>query len=82
MKLKEIIDESTDENEDIIMLLESVNVEKAECDQLRTIVKHLQKQFRNRYKYLVGSWRNAHRAKSTRTGKFVKAQEVVNYLEK
>ena len=37
-------------------------------------------QFRTRYLYIVGEWRGRRRAKSTRTGSFVRSQQVIDYL--
>lgn len=37
-------------------------------------------QFRTRYSFIVGEWRGRHRAKSTRTGAFVRTEEVIRYL--
>ncbi len=68
------------EVKDALSLLESINVETATDEELRNILSHLKDQFKTRYKYIVGEWRNAHRAKSTRNGQFVKAQEVIDYL--
>ncbi|MCK4339513.1 MAG: hypothetical protein KAW87_05960 [Candidatus Cloacimonetes bacterium] len=80
MKFDQASRENNLEKEDALVLLESVNVDTATNDELKSIVKHLQKQFKERYEYLVGDWRNAHRAKSTRNGQFVSAQEVIDYL--
>lgn len=46
------------------------------------LLKDLRYQFKNRYKYLVGEWQNAHRAKSTRDGQFVAKEEVIDYLDR
>lgn len=37
-------------------------------------------QFRIRYSYIVGEWRGKRRAKSSRTGAFVRNQQVIDYL--
>jgi len=68
------------DNEDVISLLESIDPEKASQDELRALVRHLKYQFKNRYRYLVGEWRNSHRVKSTINGRFVKVEEVIGYL--
>lgn len=70
---------NTDKTLDELMNLDVQNVTE---EKLRRLVEHLQDQMRNRYIYLVGEWRNARRAKSTRNGQFVSAQEVINYLTK
>jgi hypothetical protein len=44
------------------------------------LLKHLRSQFKNRYRYLIGEWRNARRAKDTTNGKFVSKEEVSSYL--
>lgn len=70
---------NTDKTLDELMNLDVQNVTE---EKLRRLVEHLQDQMRNRYVYLVGEWSNARRAKSTRNGQFVSAQEVINYLTK
>ena len=51
-------------------------------EQAKELLRHLRKQFKERYFYLIGEWQNDHRAKSTRNGKFVSKEEVMKYLEK
>jgi hypothetical protein len=66
---------------DIFFNLKSVDVATLPEQKLREMVKHLQDQMNNRYMYLVGEWANGYRAKSTRDGKFVSRDEVINYLD-
>ena len=63
-----------------IQKLKNINATTYPENKLRDLVKHLQDQMNNTYVYWVGEWNNAHRAKSTRTSKFVSKQEVINYL--
>ncbi|WP_408954782.1 hypothetical protein [Natroniella sp. ANB-PHB2] len=56
------------------------DIDSLEKEEAFKELKDLQDQLKNRYKYLVGYWSNAERAKSTRTGQFVKNQEVIDYL--
>jgi hypothetical protein len=67
---------------DAISSLYGVDESRATKEELQEIITHLKHQFQNRYMYLVGEWSNSHRAKSTRDGKFVKGQEIVEYLNK
>ncbi len=79
MKLSEVLEGN--EERDAYALLESINLETASDDEVRNLLKHLKFQFKTRYKYIVGEWRNAKRAKSTRNGRFVSRSEVVEYLD-
>lgn len=81
MNFKQAINENDDEDKDVVYLLESVNVEKASKEDLAKLINHLKKQFKTRYQYLVGEWRNAHRAKNTRNGQFASVEEVTDYLK-
>ena len=75
-------DDFESKEDDILHLLISANLETASDKELKELIAHLQIQFKTRYKYLVGEWRNAQRAKSTRNGKFVENKEVIDYLRK
>ena len=68
-----------DKTVDSIQLLESIDPATATCEELRKLVVHLKKQFKECYKYLVGEWSSTRRAKSTQNGKFVKRDEVIDY---
>lgn len=57
-----------------------MDVETASEEELRELVKHLQKQMSETYVYWVGIWNNANRAVSTRNGRFVFRQEAIDFL--
>jgi len=78
MKLKQIFTETF---EDPFTILESLEPENMTEQEAKESLKHLQKQFKVRYRYLVGEWRSARRAKSTLDGQFVSSQEVKDYLD-
>ena len=61
--------------------LKSVNADTEPEEKLRELVKHLQNQMENRYRYLIGEWANGYRARSTINGQFVSKDEVKNYLD-
>jgi hypothetical protein len=67
-------------NRNAFYRLRNLNVDSAPEEELRDLVRHLQYQFDNPYVYLVGRWANGNKAKSTRTGKMVRKEEVRNYL--
>jgi hypothetical protein len=73
-------DDSKNSNEKAIKDLLSINLKTIEHDEAIELLEHLKNQFQNRYRYLVGEWSNAHRAKSTITGVFASNQEVIDYL--
>jgi hypothetical protein len=64
-----------------IFLLKSVDTTTVPEQELRNLVLHLQNQMNNIYTYLIGEWNNGHRARSTRNGQFVSADEVKQYLD-
>jgi two-component SAPR family response regulator len=68
------------DNQDVILKLKDIDTATAPIQELRDLVKHLQDQMNNTYVYWVGEWNNAHRARSTRNGKFVSNDEVKRYL--
>jgi hypothetical protein len=70
----------SDINNDIIQEIITTDINLLTPNQAINYVRHIQEQFRNRYRYLVGEWRGAHRAKNTTTGIFVSTQEVIDYL--
>jgi len=76
-----LINSVEDNDKDAIKLLESINLEKASEQEMKDLIIHLKDQFKTRYKYLVGEWQNARRAKSTRNGQFVSRDEVIEYLK-
>lgn len=71
----------TKSNDNVIHILLTIDLKTIKQDEAIELLEHLKNQFRNRYRYLVGEWSNAHRAKDTRTGIFVTNQEVINYLQ-
>lgn len=44
-------------------------------------MEHWDRQAHNRYRFLIGEWRGARRAKCTRTGRFVGLDIVQQYLD-
>ena len=66
---------------DYLMRLYNTNVEELTEREAKDFLIHLRNQFINRYHFIVGEWRNARRAKDTRTGQFVTKEEVIEYLE-
>lgn len=75
-----ILNALEDNEKDALNLLESINIESATEMEMRELLSHLRNQFKTRYKYLVGEWQGARRAKSTRNGRFIKGEEVIEYL--
>ena len=64
---------------DVIDILES-----GDPDTLAEAIARLQRlriHFRTSYRYVVGEWSDARRAKDTRNGQFVTKEEVILYLE-
>jgi hypothetical protein len=76
-----ILNTIEDDEKDAVKLLESINLESASETEMKDLIIHLRNQFKTRYKYLVGEWQGARRAKSTRNGQFVKGEEVIEYLK-
>ena len=68
------------DKKDFINIFESTNFSELSHDGAIELLEHLRDQFSERYMYLVGEWQNGHRAKSTRDGRFVSKQEVIDYL--
>ncbi|MGA2613843.1 MAG: hypothetical protein ABSG38_10350 [Spirochaetia bacterium] len=71
--------EREEEKRDVIEILES-----GDPDTLSEAIarfQHLRVQFKTSYRYLVGEWSDARRAKDTQNGQFVTKAEVVSYLE-
>jgi hypothetical protein len=71
--------EATEETRDVIEILES-----GEPDTLAEAIarlRHLKLQFRTSYRYVVGEWSDARRAKDTQNGQFVTKEHVIAYLE-
>ena len=66
--------------EDFISGLVDEKIRKMNKKEAQDYIIHLRDQFRDRYKYLVGEWRGARRAKSTRNGQFVPNEKVIDYL--
>ncbi|HHV41471.1 MAG TPA: hypothetical protein GXX72_01290 [Clostridiaceae bacterium] len=71
----------TDLSKEIFGLL-SGDVDQMSEDELRRLVKHLQSKMAGTYLYWVGHWNDANRAVSTRDGRFVANQEVIDFLSK
>jgi len=69
------------EQEEEIFKLTTIDANTEPEEKLRDLVKHLQNQMKNRYRYLVGEWANGNRAKSTRNGQFASKEEVKNFLD-
>ncbi|MDY0289469.1 MAG: hypothetical protein RBR15_11650 [Sphaerochaeta sp.] len=76
-----IINTFEKDEDDALILLESFNLENASEQEMKELITHLRNQFKTRYQYLVGEWRNAKRAKSTRNGQFISNKEVIDYLK-
>jgi hypothetical protein len=71
--------DATEETRDVIEILES-----GEPDTLAEAIarlRHLKLQFRTSYRYVVGQWSDARRAKDTQNGQFVTKEQVIAYLE-
>lgn len=66
---------------DSITKLHNIDIDKLSEREAKDLLIHSRNQFIERYKYLVGEWRNARRAKSTRDGQFVTKKEVKDYLD-
>jgi len=54
--------------------------ESISSDSANRIIDHIRNQMRNRYRYIIGEWQGAIRAKATSTGQFVTIDEVSSYL--
>jgi len=67
-------------NEKEIYELKNFNVSTASEQEMRVLITHLQKQMDTTYIYWVGEWAGSRKARSIRTGEFVKNQEVIDYL--
>jgi CRISPR/Cas system-associated protein endoribonuclease Cas2 len=69
-------------NDSILEDLSNVErIKKLSPEKAKEELIHIAEQFKNRYKYLVGEWKNAKRAKSTETGLFIKKIDVIDYLD-
>lgn len=71
--------EDVEETRDVIEILES-----GDPDTLAEAIarlQHLRIHFRTSYRYVVGEWSDARRAKDTQNGQFVTKEEVIDYLE-
>ena len=71
--------EGVEESRDVIEILES-----GDPDTLAEAIarlQHLRVHFRTSYRYVVGEWSDARRAKDTQNGQFVTKEEVIDYLE-
>jgi hypothetical protein len=71
--------EREEEKRDVIEILESGDPDTLSEAIVR--LQHLRVQFKTSYRYLVGEWSDARRAKDTQNGQFVTKAEVVSYLE-
>ena len=60
--------------------LKNFNVSTASEQEMRHLITHLQNQMETTYEYWVGEWAGSRKARSIRTGEFVKCQEVIEYL--
>ena len=60
--------------------LKNFNVSTASEQEMRELITYLQKQMETTYVYWVGEWAGSRKARSIRTGEFVKTQEVIDYL--
>jgi len=56
------------------------NVTTASEQDMRDLITHLQEKMSTTYVYWVGEWAGSRKARSIRTGEFVKNQEVIDYL--
>jgi hypothetical protein len=63
-----------------IQKLKNINASTYPENKLRDLVKHLQDHMNSTYVYWVGEWAGSKKIRSTRDGKFVSKQEVINYL--
>lgn len=71
--------EREEEKRDVIEILESGDPDT--LSEAIARLQHLRVQFKTSYRYLVGEWSDARRAKDTQNGQFVTKAEVVSYLE-
>ena len=81
MSLSNDLNNNDDDNAVKIILDDTQNFNNLDCDAVKKLLGHLKHQLKTRYKYLVGEWQGAARARSTIDGKFVKNQEVIDYLK-
>ena len=71
--------EHEEEKRDVIEILESGDPDT--LSEAIARLQHLRVQFKTSYRYLVGEWGAARRAKDTQNGQFVTKEEVIRYLE-
>ncbi len=71
--------EREEEKRDVIEILESGDPDT--LSEAIARLQHLRVQFKTSYRYLVGEWSDARRAKDTQNGQFATKEEVVSYLE-
>ncbi len=69
-----------DDKEDLLFSGDDNSFDSLSHSEAIELLKHLRKQFKVRYRYLLGEWRNSHRAKDTANGKFVGKEEIVKYM--
>ena len=67
-------------NEKDFFELKNFKVSTASEQEMRDLITHLQNQMGTTYEYWVGEWAGSRKARSIRTGEFVKSQEVIDYL--
>jgi len=71
--------EHVEETRDVIEILESGDPDT--LPEAIARLQHLRVQFKTSYRYVVGEWSDARRAKDTHNGQFVTKEEVIQYLE-
>jgi hypothetical protein len=71
--------EHVEDGRDVIDILESGDPDTLEEAIER--LQHIKVHFRKSYRYIVGQWSGARRAKDTLNGQFVTKDQVINYLE-
>ena len=71
--------EPIEETRDVIEILESG--EPNTLAEAIARLRHLKLQFKTSYRYVVGEWSDARRAKDTQNGQFVTKEQVIEYLE-
>lgn len=59
--------------------MENQNLDEQEKKNLARL-NELQENFRVTYRYIIGNWNGALRAKSTQNGQFVSLEEVIDFI--
>jgi|WetSurMetagenome_2_1015567.scaffolds.fasta_scaffold539299_2 hypothetical protein len=71
--------EQVEDGRDVIDILESGDPDTLEEAIER--LQHIKIHYRESYRYIVGEWSGARRAKDTLNGQFVTKEQVIGYLE-